>query len=128
MLKAIKNLFEEAGYIVVQTGITGLQTDPEIVQALADQRTSSPVAQLLHAYPDLFIFPRLILPAAGCLFGIVNQNEDSLDAKRKAAIEKHFPASRTAVFSQKGQSIVAFWYPEGPKKATPIANFIQALG
>src|SRR5947207_16027360 len=109
MLKALKAQLEDAGYIVVDTALKRLEIDPEIRRALDAQRSSSAVASLLHAYPDLFIYSRTLKPIHGCVFGVVCSSEEPLDPARKAILEKHFPASRTAVFMCKGEKVGAFW-------------------
>ena len=127
MIPAIKKQFEDARFIVIHTTLSKLSLDSDILNALEEQRESA-VSQFLYALPDLFIFPRALTAAQGCLFGLISLPDKAIDPQRMATLKKYYPTSRVAVFSQKDNTICAFWCTDGPKKSLPIDRFIVALG
>src|SRR6266516_6592248 len=110
MISTIKASFEEAGFIVAATALGNLDLEVEITEALKSQRSTSPAAQILHAYPELFIYPRALPPRRACIFGVVLEKGTVIDPARRAALEKYFPVSRTVVFGREADRIVASWY------------------
>jgi hypothetical protein len=124
----IKNAFEIAEFIVVETAFRNLSLPDNVRQAVLERNGTSPVANLLCAYPDLFIFPRKLTAAQGCIFGITTPGGKPLSASRLAALQKHFPTERTAVFSESPKGILAVWLNDGAKSVKPLGEFISTLG
>jgi len=124
----IKTAFENAEFIVVETAFPNLPLPPGLRSGVLEKNGTSPVASILTAYPDLFIYPRRLSAAQGCLFGVIASGEESLSTNRVSTLKKHFPTEKTAIFTESPKGIFVSWLKDGTKNAKPLDDFNSSLG